>query len=214
MNSLLMDNVVMHNFCESRLNNYNPPEIVNAYTSLFITCIPIFYGFPKNRYFFQVAILFMLNGFASLYYHYYLNYIGKVSDELCMILINYYCIIGFMNVNYDNQIVIKQYHNYNKLATLMFILFNFIQYFDFLFPFLFGIYTIPTLYFIHQLSQKYNYNYCSLCLSFVGLTCWIVSEVHCNEYTYLGHAIWHVTFPLGIYRLVLFYDRKTLVLIY
>ena len=61
MNSLLIDNVVMHNFCESRLTNYNPPEIVNAYTSLFITCIPIIYGFPKNQYFFNIAILFILN---------------------------------------------------------------------------------------------------------------------------------------------------------
>jgi len=218
MNSLLIDNVVMHNFCESRLTNYYPPEIVNAYTSLFITCIPIIYGFPKNRYFFYIAILFILNGFASLYYHYYLNYIGKISDEICMILINYYCILGFMNVNYnnqiDNQIVIKQYQNYNQLATLLFILFNCIQYFDFLFPFLFATYVIPTLYLSYQISQRYNYNYYSLCFSFIGIICWIVSEVHCNEYTYLGHAIWHITFPLGVYKLVLLYDRKTLVLIY
>ena len=43
-----MEELVVHNFCESRLTNYNPPEIYNSYTSLFITIIPFMMGFPKN----------------------------------------------------------------------------------------------------------------------------------------------------------------------
>ena len=44
---------IVHNFCESRLNNYNPPEIYNSYTSLFITIIPFIMGFPKNIIFYR-----------------------------------------------------------------------------------------------------------------------------------------------------------------
>ena len=43
-----MTNEVIHNFCESRLNNNQPPEILNSYTSLFITIIPLIYGLPHN----------------------------------------------------------------------------------------------------------------------------------------------------------------------
>jgi len=214
MDSLFNDNVVIHNFCESRLNNYNPPEIVNAYTSIFISIIPLFLGFPRDYYFFNVAILFILNGFASFYYHYFLNYIGKLSDEICMIMINYYCILGFMNVYYNNQLLIQKYNYYNRLFAISFILFNSIQYFDFLFPFLFFIYVLPSLYIVQQISYKYDYNYHSMFISLFGFCCWIISETYCNEYTYLGHTVWHLAFPLGIYKLILSYDKQHFPLLY
>jgi hypothetical protein len=213
MNSLFNNDMVVHNFCESRINHYNPPEIVNAYTSMFITFIPIFFGFPQDYYFFNIAILFLLNGFASFYYHYYLNYIGKQMDEICMILINYYCILGLMNV-YNNKLVIQKYIYYNRLFALSFILFNSIQSFDFFFPFLFGAYVLPSLYFIHQIYRKYDYHYYSMLISFWGFGCWVLSETYCNEYTYLGHTVWHVAFPLGIYKLILSYDKQHFGLIY
>ena len=46
-----MTSTIVHNFCESRLTNYQPPEIYNAYTSLFITFIPLVLGFPKTNVF-------------------------------------------------------------------------------------------------------------------------------------------------------------------
>lgn len=218
MNSLFNNNninneVVVHNFCESRLNHYNPPEIVNAYTSLFITFIPVFIGFPKNSNLFYISILLILNGFASFYYHYSLNYIGKQTDEICMILINYSCMSNLINI-YNDKLVIKKYTYYNRIGAISFILFNTILEFDVLFPFLFGVYVTPSLYFIHQIYRKYDYHYYSMLISLAGFVCWIISETYCNEYTYLGHAVWHLTFPLGIYKLILYYDRQHFGLIY
>ena len=208
MNESVDDNIVIHNFCESRINNNQPPEIVNAYTSFFITYIPFYLGFPINYYFINVTILFILNGFASYYYHYYLTYLGKQYDEICMIMINYYMLLGLMNIHYNDKHIIQRYHYYNKLFTISFILFNFIQYFDFLFPFLFTLYVLPSLFYIYGITCKNNYKYHYLYISLFGLGCWIISEVYCNEYTYLGHAIWHLTFPLGFYKLMLYYDKK------
>ena len=54
-----------HNFCESRLQHYEGPELYNAYTSLFITTVPLFIGFPENEAFYNVAYALFFNGFAS-----------------------------------------------------------------------------------------------------------------------------------------------------
>ena len=53
-----------------------------------------------------------------------------------------------------------------------------------------------------SLNSKY------LLISFIGASCWIISEVNCNEITTYGHVIWHLLFPLGFYQLVLRYDEK------
>ena len=42
-----------HNFCESRLQHNDPPEIYNAFTSLAISVVPFVYGFPKYHPFIQ-----------------------------------------------------------------------------------------------------------------------------------------------------------------
>ena len=142
-----MNNKVIHNFCESRLQNNNPPEIFNAFTSFFISIIPFIFGFPKNIYFFNSSLLLIINGITSFYYHYYLNYFGKQSDEIAMILITYYTIFGLLNLqfyNYRNRII--NYNIYNLIYMFLFIVFNTEIYFDFLFPYLFSSYLIPLLY--------------------------------------------------------------------
>ena len=53
-----MTSNIVHNFCESRLTNYHPPEIYNAYTSLFITVIPFMLGFPKTTLFLYIKDTF------------------------------------------------------------------------------------------------------------------------------------------------------------
>ena len=90
-----MNNRIVHNFCESRLNNNNPPELYNSYTSLFITITPLILGLPKNIIFFNISCLLMFNGLASFYYHYELNWIGKQADEMSMILSTYFGIYGY-----------------------------------------------------------------------------------------------------------------------
>ena len=129
-----MDTIVVHNFCESRLNNNNPPEIFNALTSFFISTIPFIFGFPKNIYFFNSSILLIINGITSFYYHYYLNYIGKQSDEIAMILITYYTINGMLNLQFFNhKSKIIYYNSFNLIFMFIFTVFNTDIYFDFLF---------------------------------------------------------------------------------
>ena len=98
-----MNNRVVHNFCESRLNNNNPPEIYNSYTSLFITITPLILGLPKNIIFFNISCLLMFNGLASFYYHYELNWIGKQADEMSMILSTYFGIYGLLFILYKKK---------------------------------------------------------------------------------------------------------------
>ena len=50
-----MEDEIVHNFCESRLNNNEPPEYFNSFTSLFITIIPLILGFPRSNIFYNVA---------------------------------------------------------------------------------------------------------------------------------------------------------------
>lgn len=204
-----MNNKVIHNFCESRLQNNNPPEIFNAFTSFFISIIPFIFGFPKNIYFFNSSLLLIINGITSFYYHYYLNYFGKQSDEIAMILITYYTIFGLLNLqfyNYQNKII--NYNIYNLIYMFLFIVFNTEIYFDFLFPYLFSSYLIPLLYLVYINGNFYNINYKNeILISIFGAISWIVSEVFCNKYTKYGHIIWHILFPLGYYKLLLKFDQ-------
>ena len=45
--------------------------------------------------------------------------------------------------------------------------------------------------------KNINIDISSLQYSAIGLLCWIISEVFCNKLFFIGHAIWHVMFPLG-----------------
>jgi len=203
-----MEELVVHNFCESRLTNYNPPEIYNSYTSLFITIIPFIMGFPKNIIFYNFAGMLAFNGFASFYYHYTLSWSGKQADEISMILATYYGIWGLLTMYYNNDIdKIKWYNGWNGIFRIIFIIVNTIVRYDFLFPFIFGIYVCIALFLIHEVSKKHNYPYKKyICISFIGFTCWVISEIYCNEYTKYGHVMWHLLFPLGFYRLLLNFD--------
>ena len=40
----------------------------------------------------------------------------------------------------------------------------------------------------------------------IGLS-WGISEVFCNKYTYIGHALWHIFFPLGFIQVIHKMDR-------
>ena len=106
-NTDCVKDVFKHNFCESRLQSNDPPEIYNAYTSLFITTVPLFMGFPENEAFIYVAYALFFNGFASFYYHYYLNWIGKQADEISMIFANFFGIVALCNIRYKKKKVLK-----------------------------------------------------------------------------------------------------------
>lgn len=203
-----MDNNFEHNFCESRLNNNLPPEIYNSYTSLAITFIPLIMGFPKSNTFYNVACMLAFNGCASFYYHYTLSWIGKQADEVSMILASYFGIWGLLEMYYaGNQTLSNWYNGWNSMFMIIFIVMNTLVKYDVLFPYLFSMYIGVVLYLIDIVSKKYNRIYRPyLMISFTGASCWILSEIHCTEYTKYGHVVWHVLFPLGFYKLIMRFD--------
>jgi len=211
-----MNNEVIHTFCESRMQNENPPEYFNAFSSFFMTLIPLFLGLPKSMYFFYGGCILIFNGFASFYYHYYLNFLGKQADEISMILINYYALMGLIHMIHKDSISkIKKYNLYNTFFSMCFIIFNTDIYFDFLFPYFFGIYVLFLLRCLYQIHQKYKIPMLTnLGLSVLGASSWLISELYCNQYTQYGHILWHLFFPLGFYRIILdcdeIYNRETL----
>ena len=52
-----MENEFKHNFCESRLQNNEGPELWNSYTSLVISAFPFLIGFPKSSMFYNIACM-------------------------------------------------------------------------------------------------------------------------------------------------------------
>ena len=209
-----MNENIIHNFCESKLSNNEPPEILNSYTSLFITIIPIIFGFPKNNIFFNIACMFIFNGFASFYYHYTLSWSGKQSDEISMIMATYFGINGLLKIYFiNNEPKLNFYSLFNNIYSILFIIINTNVSNDKFFPFLFTIHVLFTIFLIYKISKKYDYYKDlvlykkNLAISACGAACWIISELYCNKYTKFGHVIWHLLFPLGFYKLILNFDK-------
>lgn len=185
-----------HNFCESKI--FGKPEYINAITSLFISIIPFFFKFPKITAFKRIFFILFLNGISSFYYHIKLDWIGKQLDELTMILIVYIFIFKL--------IIIIHKLNFVFLFDLLFLsifVINSIPKLDFIFPLLFSLPVSLLLYIIYKLSKIYigiefnNFLYC-----FIGFLFWIISELLCNKYTYVGHGLWHLFFPLGAVKII------------
>ena len=204
-----MENEFKHNFCESRLQNNEGPELWNSYTSLVISAFPFLIGFPKSSMFYNIACMLSINGFASFYYHYYLNWYGKQADEITMILSNYYGIWGLLRMYYFyNKKPINWYNGWNSAFMVFFLVINTVSKYDQLFPNIFLFYLGVTIYLIYKVSIKYNYAYKRYLLtSAVGGICWVISEVHCTETTKYGHVVWHFMFPLGFYQLIMKFDQ-------
>lgn len=199
---------IVHNFCESRINNFTPPEIFNAYSSLIISGVPFYFGFPHEQSFLYVSIMFIFTGLSSFYYHYFLTNYGKQADEIPMILS---VGIGFQNIIKIN--LKKNERNYKYLSTLnifsmlLFIIFNTNPENDPYFPHIFTLYLLPLVYFLQINEKKYNITYKKdLLISAIGSGAWLISENFCNKYTTYGHVIWHMLFPIGFYKIVLNYD--------
>lgn len=196
-----------HNFCESRLQNNSSPEILNAYSSFIISIIPIIQGIPNNKYLKNVSYLLIFNGFFSFYYHYNLSWLGKHLDEVSMILANYNGICALLSTNVINNKEI--YSIFNLLFACLFISFNTLPNYDFLFPYIFGLYSSATIYLVREISLIYNVKKTVdlyLSYSIFGMLAWIISEYYCNEITKYGHLLWHLFFPFGFYKIIKIYD--------
>jgi len=202
------DTAFNHNFCESKLQNNKGPELWNAWTSLVISAVPFIYGFPKYPLLYNVACMLSVNGVASFHYHYYLNWFGKQGDEMSMILANYFGIWGLINMYYKKSERRNNLNRYNTAFMYLFLVSNTLVDYDPLFPTIFGVYVGGSLIMIYQVGNMYKIPYKkNLLVSFIGASCWIISEHFCNKYTTFGHPIWHLMFPLGFYKLILDYDK-------
>lgn len=200
-----------HNFCESRLSDNTGPEMLNSVSSFFISLIPLIYGFPKDSLLFNFSILFIIQGISSFVYHFYLNWFGKHFDENCMILMMYLGIYNLIKLYFgDGNKNINLFSTINNVYFVLFISLNALPYLDFYFPIIFGIYVKFALYFLVLTMFKYEVKYqkwiIPLLISAFGASCWIVSEIHCNNYTKYGHVIWHILFPIGFYKIILLID--------
>lgn len=204
-----MENEFKHNFCESRLQNNEGPELWNSYTSLVISAFPFLIGFPKSSMFYNIACMLSINGFASFHYHYYLNWYGKQGDEITMILSNYYGIWGLLRMYYFyDKKPINWYNGWNSAFMVFFLVINTVSKYDQLFPNIFLFYLGVTIYLIYKVSIKYNYAYKRYLLtSAIGGASWVISELYCTETTKYGHVIWHFMFPLGFYQLIMKFDQ-------
>ena len=203
------NHIFQHNFCESRLQENRSPEFYNAYSSLIISIVPFLMNIPKNQIFTNVSFCFMINGVASFYYHYYLSWSGKQADEIIMILCNYFGLCGLIKMNYENEKNKKLFYFINMSYMYFFLIINsFIEY-DALFPHLFFVYLLPTIYLIKCVAKKTKQSYLPnlLCSAFGGF-CWMISENYCNSFTKFGHVLWHLLFPIGFYRLLLQFDEN------
>ena len=175
-----------HNFCESRLQNNNSPELYNSYTSLFISTVPLIFGFPENEPFLYVSYSLLINGFASFYYHYYLNWIGKQADEISMIFANFFGLFGLFNIQFKKNKILNSLHFFNFLYMNLFLIINSNIKFDSMFPYFFSIYLIPTLYLIHIIGNNHKKKYIKyIFISSVGAISLIISEIFCNNFTFL-----------------------------
>tara|TARA_Y100000361_G_scaffold118134_1_gene109411 strand:+ start:41 stop:739 length:699 start_codon:yes stop_codon:yes gene_type:complete len=200
--------IFKHNFCESRLQNNEGPEVYNACSALVITIIPIITGFPVYPQFYNVAMMLAVNGIASSHYHYYLSWSGKQADEISMILANYFGLWGLINMYYNKTQERNQLNKYNTIFMYLFLTINTLIEYDKLFPSIFGSYVGFSVIMINKVANKYNAPYKRyLLVSFLGFVCWMISEYDCNESTVHGHTIWHILFPLGFYRLLQRYDN-------
>lgn len=204
-----MDHTFQHNFCESRLQSNQPPELWNAYTSLLISAFPFVLGFPKNSMFYNIACMLSINGFASFHYHYHLDWYGKQSDEITMIMSNYFGIWGLLKMYYFyNKEPINWYNGWNSTFMVLFTVINTISKYDKLFPNIFLFYLCITIFLVYKVAKKYNLHYKRhLFISAIGGASWVISEVHCNETTKYGHVVWHFLFPLGFYQLIIQFDK-------
>jgi hypothetical protein len=203
--------IFTHNFCESRLRGDNEPELLNSYTSLAVTIIPLVSGFPTDPQFYNVACMLSINGLASFYYHYKLNWFGKQADEITMILATFFGTSGLINLYTSSITDRNKLNRYNVVTMCLFLVSNTMIQFDPLFPSIFGIYVGAPLMLIYNIAQKHNVSYIPyLLISLIGTISWVISEHHCTEYTKYGHPVWHVLFPLGFYRILLNYDKLKL----
>ena len=184
-----------HNFCESKVFG-GGPEVLNSLSSLFIVFLPFIYGFPKLISFNRITYMLMFTGFSSFYYHFYLNWVGKQLDELGMIFALYtgiFEIIYLFNKPYPKFVLYSL-----DFYFVIFIAINTVPEYDVYFPILFSIPCFILSYYIKKLNFLLRIDIRPLKNCAIGLGFWILSEVFCNKLFFIGHALWHILFPMGI----------------
>ena len=205
--------IFQHNFCESRMQDDNPPELFNAFSAFAITIVPLVLGIPSRLNFKNVSYMLILNGGFSCYYHYSLTWLGKHLDEITMILATY-----FINVELSrNYTHFNLIHIQNTFTLPVILAVNTIPTMDIYFPYIFAGYCAETVIMMVHLSQLFGISKGvtkNLGVAALGTISWLISEHYCNEITQYGHILWHILFPLGVYNIILIFDKHHIPEIY
>lgn len=188
-------------FCEKRL--YGNPEYFSAFSSLFISLIPIYslkYSIVQNKLIINILLLLIITGITSFGYHWTGWNIFKHLDEIPMVLSIW---LGLL-LSQKNMLTFLFINTYMVLLLA----FNTYQPFQKLFPIFFGIplaTLIPiTLCRNNQLSYLgYKTTLTGLAIISLSAVVWIVSEEFCRKELLWAHSFWHMGVAFGINNLLI-----------
>ena len=202
---------IKSHFCEKKI--IGNPEYFSSFSSLIISFIPyISLKYSQLNTIFAVNILQILfiTGLTSFGYHWTGWYIFKQLDEIPMIIAIWLGLLYFIT-NLKSSLN-NIYFFVINLYFIIFLSLNTIEYFQFLFPYLFSIVMlvmIPCLIKIYR--KKYSYsNLIPIKLSIIGSIIiilsgliWFITELNCNKYLILAHSLWHFGIIYGVYNIII-----------
>ena len=214
-------------FCEQKL--LGRPEILNCISSLFIIIIPYLglkYSTINNFWIKNILQLLILDGFTAFGYHWTGYYIFKHLDEIPMVISIWLGILMLVKE-------IAQYHTkFQHVSVLVNIYFtcmlaiNTVPNFNEIFA---PAYALPSisliplvLYYFYIASHISNVKkniytgdnlantqtshklfFTGVVISSFSAIAWVLSEAYCRYIFLLGHSLWHVTMPLGMYYIMI-----------
>ena len=221
-----------HGFCESHGYNLPHPEIINYYTSFFISFIGLlglylnFLNHNHSQMINLINCLIVVNGLGAAGFHYTQQKGWSVIDELSMMM----ALILGTSYSFSLLLKYKIKSNYYKLRMLLDIILNCIfsfyliffytitlfvesrKYFPIIFFFpsislLVPVYFFKNYYIINNKKEIFLLNYSLKCCLY-SFFLWLFTEIFCDKIPFLkyfpGHGIWHIGFSYGMFLLIQF----------
>ena len=198
--------VINDPFCEGQISGI--PEYWNSISSLFISLV--MWGGLHTKDLHQeiktIYFILFLNGFSSMFFHWTMYYGWKMFDQFTMIFAIWFGIKRCINlVQYKDNIYLYSLHFLNIVVLVL----SVCEY-DNIFRTFFTIETLFLIYFHYiltvnlRIKDSYKLGRKGLIISLSAGLFWIVTELHCNKYLILGHAVWHLGISYGMHLFLQF----------
>lgn len=192
---------IVSTFCEKRL--YGNPEYLSAFSSLFISLIPIYslkYSYIQTKLVINIYLLLIITGLTSFGYHWTGWYIFKHLDEIPMVLSIW---LGLL----FSQKSIISFFTINMYVVLL-LAFNTHDTFQNFFPLFFGIplaSLIPITLKNKNIMTIERFRTTLFGLIVIGFSAfvWIISEIFCCKQLIWAHSIWHMGIGFGINNILI-----------